>query len=322
MAVHGKGGEKKDGEWKIPPPQVIELMSSRGHRLHHFVWHQVRNNWHLYPEETKAKISALGWVPGGDLNNPRPAFYKGDNRSGRHPALDNNSGEDFLYMHRWMIEQVNAILSKVGDPNYPKIEGWKELPEPSDKRFPVPPAWVENDRLKQVKSDDFFKNTMQVWEKYYLTTDNLRILSLGQLGSLIEVTLHNQMHNRWSSDPGTVMRPNPSADDPEGIPKGDWDLPSYDFLGDTYSSHVNPRFWYIHGWVDSCINRWQEANEIKTIIWKGTWIGKIPQGETSDKLLMMFHDQHHHHHGKEINEVVRLIGQCGIFSDFYTEWLK
>jgi hypothetical protein len=315
-------GEEKEGKWKIPPKEVMELMSSRGHRLHHFVWHQVRNNWYQYPDEIKEQISKLGWTPGGDPTNPRPAYYKGDNSRGRYPALDNNSGEDFLYMHRWMIEQVNELLSKLNDPNYPKIEGWKELPDPSDKRYPVPPLWGD-ERYRQVKSDDYFKNTMQVWEKYYLSNDNLRLLSLGQLGSLIETTIHNAMHNRWSSDPGTVIRPQPKPEDPAGIPEGEWDKPSYDFLGDTYSSHVNPRFWYIHGWVDYCIDRWKDANSIKEIIWKGKWIGKIPQGESSGNMENMFHkpDPHHGHHGgNELNEVVRLIGKCGIWTDFYT-WL-
>jgi hypothetical protein len=74
---------------KIPPREVVELMASRAYRMHHYVWHQVRNAWHLYIDEIKAEITRLGWHP------PRPAFYEGNIL-----ALDNYSGEDFLYMHR------------------------------------------------------------------------------------------------------------------------------------------------------------------------------------------------------------------------------
>lgn len=313
---------------KVPPEEVINLMASRPHRLHHFVWHQVRNNWEWYPAETRKKISDLGWTPGGDENNPRPAYYKGDTEDKRIFALDNNSGEDFLYMHRQMIAQVNEVLKNVGDPNYPKVEGWKSLPAPEDTDFPVPPAWGSSSRLKTIKSPEFYHETMKVWESYYLLPENLQRLTLGQLGSLIELTIHNQMHNRWSAEP-TIERPQPEEEsNPEGIPSGPWDAPSYNYLGDTYSSHVNPTFWYIHGWVDSCIDRWQEANGLTSINWKGTWVGKMPQGVTHRNFIRAMamtpahgeHEHGHDHHLHNLIEVVKLIGKCGIVSEFYTEW--
>src|SRR5215813_12100998 len=152
---------------KIPPREVIELMASRAHRMHHYVWHQVRNAWHLYPDEIKAEIARLGWNP------PRAAFYEGNIL-----ALDNYSGEDFLYMHRQMIAQVNEVLQRVGDPNYPRVEGWQLLPAPSDLEFPMPPAWDSGDqafnqRLQRVKSPEFLEEVMQEWERYYLLPDNL-----------------------------------------------------------------------------------------------------------------------------------------------------
>jgi len=289
--------------------------------MHHYIWHQVRNAWHLYPDDVREAIDLLGWAP------PRPAFYEGDIL-----ALDNFSGEDFLYMHRQMIFQVNQVLADVGDANYPRIDGWKTLPNHNDSEFPVPPPWDSgnenfNARLIRVKSPEFLSDVMQIWETYYLTPDNLRRLSLGQLGALIEFTIHNNMHIRWCAEPAAV-RPNPDPANPDSIPTA-WDDPTYDFLGDTYSSHVHPLFWYLHGWVDLCIDKWQAANNLSTINWKGTWVGKLPShaGIGAKNFILLMHDHPpeknlvHDHHLHEMIEVSRLIGECGIFTEFYTDWM-
>lgn len=306
---------------KIPPKEVIELMAARAHRMHHFVWHQVRSAWHRYPENIRAEITRLGWEP------PRPAFYEGDVL-----ALDNFSGEDFLYMHRQMITQVNDVLRRVGDPTYPQVEGWSSLPDAADPDFPIPPPWNSDDanfnqRLIRVKSPEFFREVMQEWEHYYLLPDNLRRLSLGQLGALIEFTIHNNMHIRWCAQP-VGDRPSPAPEKPDAIPV-EWDDPSYDFLGDTYSSHVNPLFWYLHGWVDMCIDQWQQAQGLPQIDWKGTWVGKmpaVPLARSNNFIVLMHeHPPHeqalHDHHLHELVEVVKLIGECGMFTQFYTEWM-
>ncbi len=52
---------------------------------------------------------------------------------------DNDSGEDFFYMHRQMIVMVNQVLAQVVDPNYPAVQGWPALPPPGDVDYPVPP---------------------------------------------------------------------------------------------------------------------------------------------------------------------------------------
>ncbi len=40
-----------------------------------------------------------------------------------------------------------------------------------------------------------------------------------------------------------------------------WDDPKYDYLGEFYSSHVNPLFWRLNGWVDDRIEDWFKAHE-------------------------------------------------------------
>ena len=54
------------------------------------------------------------------------------------------------------------------------------------------------------------------------------------------------------------------------------DSPAYNWLGDTYSSHVNSLFWKIHGWVDDRIEDWKTANNVQGAIhWTGTWTGPM-----------------------------------------------
>ncbi len=70
------------------------------------------------------------------------------------------------------------------------------------------------------------------------------------------------MHIRWSAaprDPQThtlLQLGRPSYDFSEK-----WDDPRYDWLGEFYSSHVNPIFWRLHGWIDDRIENWFAAHE-------------------------------------------------------------
>jgi hypothetical protein len=304
---------------KVLPQLVVQMLASREHRMHHYIWHQVRNNWHRYQADVKATITAKGWDP------PRAAFY---NRN--ILAMDNFSGEDFLFMHRQMIGQVSQMLSNLGDPSFPKLESWQALPLPMDTEFAVPSSWDTGDanlngRLVRWKSDDYYFATLKSWQDFYTHPDNLRRLSLGQLGALIEFTIHNAMHMRWAAQPARV-RPEPDPTNPEVIP-AEWDDPKYDYLGDTYSSHVNPIFWYLHGWVEDCINRWQIANAVSQIVWTGIWVGKlpsIPAATPANFIIKMAHPEHHHgtaSHLHEMTEVLKILGECKIFTEFYSDFV-
>ena len=55
----------------------------------------------------------------------------------------------------------------------------------------------------------------------------------------------------------------------------------YQCLADTYSAHVNPIFWKIHGWVEDRLEDWREANNLKRIPWKYKWEGG-PMSKISD----------------------------------------
>lgn len=288
------------------------MMAKREHRMHHWLWHEVRNSWYSYSDDIKKELERLGWKP------PRPSM----DEQGQ-PDLKNDSGEDFLYMHRQMIADVNAILADVGDSNYPRVEGWTVSPPPGDPDFPVPPPWFDPlgqglpfDRLQRVKSDIAYQKRFLYWQKTFRDPAFLRSVSLGELGVLIELTIHNAMHMRWASTP-TANRPDPDPAQ-SGTISTKWDDSRYDFLGDTYSSHVHPIFWKLHGWVDDRVEDWKVANLVfGNNFWKGTWVGKMPGHEDDTAAAPGVHAQlenseHAHPHTSEVEEAVRCIAQAGV----------
>lgn len=326
----------------VLPLQLVETMASREHRLHHWLWHEVRNNWLMYPEDVKQQIRDKGWEP------PRPALNER-----RRPILDNDSGEDFLYMHRRMLIDASRLLAEVGDPSYPRVRVWTHLPDPADPDFPVPPPWVDPthdddldrqaafDTLQRLKSDIFYEKRLVNWQRIFGDPAFLRGISLGELGTLIEQSIHAGMHMRWAAPPAG-FRPDPGPTEGLTIDKL-WDDARYDFLGDTYSSHVNPVFWSLHGWVDDRVDDWKAANGVYgNAFWKGIWVGKFP-GEDGSRAAspparapvgrLAGHEEpsaappgvhavlggpgHHHPAGHEMEEVVSIIGRCGIFHPGY-----
>jgi len=259
------------------PPEVVERMASREHRLHHWLWHEVRNSWLSYPEDVQQQVRDLGWEP------PRPAL---DER--RRPILDNDAGEDFLYMHKQMLVDVSRMLARIQDPNYPRVLVWIKLPPPGDPDFPVPPPWFDPERgdeidrrtffetIQRLKSDIFFEKRLVSWQRLFTDPAFLRDVTLGELGTLIEQSIHAGMHNRWSAAPAG-FRPDPGPAQGHTIDPI-WDDPRYDHLADTYASHVNPVFWSLHGWVDDRVEDWKAANDVYgNFFWKGTWVGKMPR---------------------------------------------
>lgn len=259
--------------------------------------------------------------------------------------LDNHSGEDFLFMHHLMISEVNTLLEQLGEK---ALDRWSAIPAPGSSEFPVPPAWEYKDpsatakeqeqmtrRLLTVKSDEYYYSTMAVWESFYTNPSNLRRLTLGALGNLVEMTIHNNLHMRWASEPVGYM-PSPNFENTKDIDPT-WDDKANDYLGDTYSSHVNNVFWYLHGWVDDCIERWREANGLDTIQWVGTWAGKLEQGwHPGDPVALTLRVRanalagsgmehlmpDHGHHGSnddiaEMEEIVRALGSCRVIRNFY-----
>ncbi|WP_458744801.1 Tat pathway signal protein [Candidatus Nitrosocosmicus sp. T] len=241
------------------PVQVKNMLAIREHRIHHYLWHAVRDGWLRFDPTAQNDLRNKGWEP------PRPALD-----SNRRAIHTNGSGEDFLFMHRQMIIHVNSMLSQIQDPSYPAVKGWVAIPSPSDIDYPVP-IWADAPpSIQDSKTSDFYDNWMKPREIYYTDPSNLAQITLGELGSRLEYSIHNAMHLRWSSKPLEFRPPiEPTNADTIDVK---WDNPSYDFLADTYSSHVNPIFWKLHGWIDDRIEDWKQAHGITgPIPWSVQW---------------------------------------------------
>jgi hypothetical protein len=249
------------------PEEIVNEMAQRRHRFHYYLWHRVRNSWSRLNERERHAIGAINpaWIP------PRPALDEM-----RRPIRDNNSGEDFLYMHRKLLASVNDILARINNPKHPCVQGWRRVPQPEDTTYPVPD--FPDSGLKEIKSVKYFVEFIARWEKRYKDPDYLRSVTLGQLGSDIEFTIRNHMQMRWAAPSPVGYRPTTVIT--ERI-DARWDAPVYNYLGDTYSSHVNPIFWKVHGWVDDRIEDWKRVRAIAgEIPWIGTWVASEKLGTT------------------------------------------
>ncbi len=317
-------------------PEAVSMLAERAHRLRHTVWHTLRGDWHS-PKMTdldRSRLQSLGWY----LSDP-PFHLDG--------SLDiaNGAGEDFFYMHRRMIRMLHNVYDAA---RKPRPTSWIELPDPGaaqyvymempDTKNPelkvfildpehsgvmVPPPTQEF--LEQVGGVPFFRfnktsrgltNLMRNLASNLRNPRVLSQLSLGAYGNLVEFTVHNWMHMRWAS-----LSRNPDTGASEVRDDYDitarWDVPTNDYLGDFHSSHVNPLFWKLHGWVDDCIGAWFAAHEaahpsqvrpqeVRGIPWfaQGSWVIKADPFDWPGAGVS--HDSGGHHGGHHVNEVTTL----------------
>lgn len=285
-------------------PAAIAMLSDRVHRLRHTAWHTLRSDWHSskMTDADRAELKKLGW----GLNDPPFKPVGGLD-------LTNGAGEDFLYMHRRMIAMLHEVYRAT---NASPPAPWKQLPpanapqfaykavlapnggtqyvlDPASSGFMVPPPTEAF--MAQVGSGAFFRfnkttrGLTNLMANMATNLTNERVvgqLTLGAYGNLLEFTVHNWMHMRWASlsrDPATGE---PAVRDDYDIDTR-WDDPSHDYLGDFHSSHVNPIFWKLHGWIDDRIEAWFTTHErlrpgavkrksVRGIEWfePGPWVSK------------------------------------------------
>jgi hypothetical protein len=273
-----------------PEQQAVirKVMSNRRHRVGHGLWHSLRD---MEPKERSEIANAFGdkrWA------EPPPS------KSCPLEDKEKHGGEDFLYMHRQMIREMQDALANnqvvVNGKKRKKmvrcIAGWDTLPALNDKRFPVPgkPIGVKDEKIYQV---------MKKWEETFKDKEWLKGKTLNEVGELIEKTLHNYMHMRWAKEPPPHDGAPLPLDNvfPPGWP---FDAESNDYLGDPYSAHVNPIFWKLHIFIDRFPEIWAEANgkriaetcppnDESCFAWKGTWVGvpmheKEPDGSPDDRM--------------------------------------
>jgi hypothetical protein len=253
------------------PADVVAMLSSPAMRLHHQLWHASRDEWDGLNDDRKQWLREHNWQPG-------PA-HKERSAGLRQNHLHNHSGEDFLFMHRRMLKAVKDIAGNETP------AAWKRLPDPTPLAdfapnrsktaignidgFAIPSAWAVPDDLSMtawlssLRSPATYNGRFRPWETQYTNPAWLASVTLGELGAWIEFTIHNWMHMRWSSvqrDPAQGGLPVPGGRENDDFAEP-WFRPENDHLGATFSSHLNPVFWRLHGWVDDRIEDWFKAHE-------------------------------------------------------------
>lgn len=219
--------------------------------MYHALWHFVRTErlWDDLEPEVMNSLIQQGWQA--------PRFQE-----------EPNAGIDFLYMHRRMIDMVNAwaaadALAVDGqDPNgdlqpppaAPRgdfVRAWITIPwDHQDPVWPMPVVDLSAapnlplifGPTKEQATTDFYRQ--RLLDQF----DNptwLRSQSIDQLGTALEFTIHGWMHMHWSPAPP----PDPNTLDVNN-----------DWLGSPFSSHVNRHFWKVHGWIDDRIAAWEDAH--------------------------------------------------------------
>lgn len=226
------------------PAQIKEMTAAPEMRWRHRYWHLVKNPGFVNDPVNAQLVQALaniGWT--APLTGQPGA------------------GLDFLYMHRMMINNVDTMLSTANDHNWPKVVGWTEIPpdgddndwpEPEIENLDDPTRWppdlsdtfaaIANARSADVVSQNLEYEVI-LRDPEFLKRDDI---TLDVYGDLIENTVHNWMHMRFAAHPPEDFN-DPSV--------------SNDWLGAPFSSHVNPYFWKLHGWIDDCIGHWEAAND-------------------------------------------------------------
>jgi hypothetical protein len=223
------------------PSSVKQMLASLDMRQHHQIWHAVRrkSTWDGLPPAQRQQLAAAGWQPQIFDNEP-------------------GSGIDFLGMHREMIGHVNQALAAAGDSNWPKVTGWSPIPwSAKDADWPVPDWPNAPSEAVKARSALRVQQMKTLSQSQFQNPSWLASVSVDQLGSDIEWTIHGWMHMRWSAPPFANQT---SAD------------VANDWLFDPWSSHVNKIFWKLHGWIDDRIIDWELANHATANLSKA-WTG-------------------------------------------------
>lgn len=235
------------------PGSTKAMLADERVRTHHHLWHFVRSrsSWESLPAQDRARLQADGWKA--------PRFEE-----------DAGSGLDFLGMHRHMIHMVNAALASAADPDWPAVIGWSPIPwSDTDPDWPVPawqttpPAWATaaqwaafTEIAERARTPQRVQAMQQIAGRLNDPV-RLRQMTLDELGSAMEWSIHGWMHIRWSGAPH-----------PEGFSSE----PSNDWLFVPWSSHVNKHFWKLHGWIDERIGVWEAATGEQADL-SGAWSG-------------------------------------------------
>lgn len=256
--------------------QVINsVFAVRDHRVRHSLWHAIRSGLSSNELGEVVNTYGAGW------NETHPLCPPPENNA-NSPSDYNPVGEDFLFMHHQMVRTLRENLLARG---IPCIAPWTSIPDPKIAEN-IPPGVIQGPKTNAAFA------MLVSWDKWIQNADNLRKISLSQLGWALEFTIHNNLHMRFAEDrPPLPYRAADPNNDGAQVPldgnfPADWkfDEAGYNWLADPYGAAVNPRFWKIHGYVDHILEAWLQANGKARLAqdcgddnscyqWRGTWVG-------------------------------------------------
>lgn len=309
------------------PTAIKENLATREVRLHHYLWHGIRDNWHRFTDAHKQALKDR--APEGI---PKHARFITTGPGEGDIEVNYEGGESFLYMHRNMIQSVNLQLAAI---DQPAIIPWENIPSLDDPDYPIP-GGITNDGDEYNPKTDANLALMQSIVRADLSPEALANegMSLSQMGALIESFIHDFMHMRWADvDPGVMQNfPNPNPLDLNPVIDEQFNTISSDYLGHPYSSHVNSAFWILHGWIGAYIEKWLKAKGLTEVQWSDTWEGLRPAppnmvlatNKNLGERLLAIHDHAHHNHGswEKLLQVFKLINSfedCHIGFDYISK---
>lgn len=246
-------------------------MAQPSHRKWHHLWHGIRNA-HLAGRLTKSDMDQITRRLGSEWQR-------------REDKQD--VGEEFLQMHHVMIANLTQHLQAHGCTPYNR---WSEPPSDKDEIYPVFDPRVP-------KNGGF--ELMRQWHQQVTSPEVLSnpSVTLGAFGEYLENGLHNSMHMRHANPKGAISAFNqlPAFFNISEDANSELNRPSNDWLGHPYSSHVNPFFWRLHGYIEDRLNAWLAAHNFKGFLgengcndenicykWRRPWAGVVP-ANASDK---------------------------------------
>jgi hypothetical protein len=251
------------------PPTVIRSRTEKfrqlalefgnvGHRLHHLLWHALRNGWNRPGVTQNDRQQMMQVVPQQNWTPPRPVLYGSNGvvdvrrTEQEHPG----AGEDFFHMHREMTRMAKNILGDdlVAVPSVAVLLQQRDrmIAEGLAQRIPVPSVQQFQTRIAALRQYEQTLNAI-----------NLKTISLSALGTQLEWTLHNGIHETFARPAAELLLVggnNPWSSKTFFATTMPWNQPTYQHLGDPYASASNPLFWIIHAYVDQWVDRWALAN--------------------------------------------------------------
>lgn len=259
---------------EISPAQLGVIQRSMNDhlpRLFHWLWHSTRNGWSTLTPNERMLVQSLS-----DQWGQNAPICPAPNRSNQNPA-----GEEFLRMHHQMIDYVRSQL--VAN-QLPCLTGWSAIPQAGDLRWPIP-AGAPDDSSKSAEVG----RLLRMWSLTFMNPGFLQSHTLSEVGYLLEFSIHNNLHMRWS-DPtdfgGDYSPVNAQVTTLDALlAPTQFDSTQFHSLANPYSSALSPVFWKLHGWVDNVIVAWLRANNLTFIAdncqgntqtcyqWRSQWIG-------------------------------------------------